>query len=477
VNAPPDGSPGPAFAVFEFGDFRIDLRRRLLLSRRDGQPLRMTARVFDTLAYFVEHPGQLLDRDALMDGIWPHADVENNNLSQSVSALRRILGEVPGQHQFIATVPGRGYRFLATVTPQIPAPPAAPAPKRPPVQADAETQQLYAQALRLMERPAPDTLQLGIERLQAALARSPDFAPGWCWLADARMFKINVGLGSIDDLVIAEGEARRALELDAEAAIALAVLGNINAHRGSWIDADACYTKAITIDSSDPMPRAMHASMVLHSVGHAARARRQLHEAFSLAPADPRMMLHLAMTHAIGGDDAAALHYADLAVKFGFPAGTAPLPLATSLAAQRAGRYTEAAEEVDRMLPPPLRATGVAALVYEALSEPDRKPHALAAIRAASEAMPDFVLCTGNLVMLFVGWSAQLGDLDLAYALAHRAIDRCAQRGALPPSWQTLWLPELEPMRQAGDFEGLARRLGFTEFWARFGQPQLSSVA
>jgi DNA-binding winged helix-turn-helix (wHTH) protein len=468
VNSSAD--PGPA--VCEFGDFRLDLQRRLLFSKVDGIPQPVTARVFDTLAYFVRHPGEVLERDVLMDVIWPDTDVDANNLSQNVSTLRRLLREAPGEHRFILTVPGRGYRFIADVRSVQSASPAPRAER--PLDGDDETRRLYAQALRLMERPTPENLALGIERLEAALARDRSFVPAWCWLAGARMFAVNIGFGSLDDLGTAEGEAKQALALDSTRATAYAVLGNVHVHRGEWLEAETCYTKAIALDGADPMPRVTHASFVLQSVGHGARAKRQLLDALRLAPADPRMMLNLAMSHTIAGDDEAGLGYADLAQRFGFPENTAPLPLVYAHAALRSGRYTEAAEHVVRMLAPPLRATGLAATaakVYGALAMPALRPAAITAIRQVVDEAPDAIMCTGNIALLVIGWLALLERFDLAFELAHRAIDRCAQRRALPPNWQTLWLPELAPLRRHPEFARLASRLQFVRYWERCGPP------
>ena len=100
--------------TYAFEGFRLDAQRRVL-SRADGEPIPLAPKVFDTLLYFVERPGQLLDKRELLEAIWPHVVVEENNLNQAISALRRVLGETPGSHRFIVTEPGRGYRFVASV--------------------------------------------------------------------------------------------------------------------------------------------------------------------------------------------------------------------------------------------------------------------------------------------------------------------------------------------------------------------------
>jgi adenylate cyclase len=123
---------GPATRIaYEFGEFCVDVTQRLLRSRAEGEPVPLTTKAFETLLYLVEHRGELVDKAALMKAVWPNVVVEENNLNQNISALRKALGEVPGEHRFILTVPGRGYRFVAEVKMMPatkPTPPVAPAP-------------------------------------------------------------------------------------------------------------------------------------------------------------------------------------------------------------------------------------------------------------------------------------------------------------------------------------------------------------
>ncbi len=106
-------SSQPEQHFYEFGPFRVDTMKRLLL--RAGQPVPLTAKAFDTLLTFVQHSGQDLDKDELMRTVWPDTIVEENNLTQHVSVLRKALGENKSEHRYIVTIPGRGYRFVATV--------------------------------------------------------------------------------------------------------------------------------------------------------------------------------------------------------------------------------------------------------------------------------------------------------------------------------------------------------------------------
>lgn len=99
--------------AYEFGDFRLETGSRRLL--RAGVAVAITVKAFDTLAALVAQAGRVVDKDELMRHIWPDAIVEEANLSQQVFLLRKALGEDPRDHRFIATVPRRGYRFVAHV--------------------------------------------------------------------------------------------------------------------------------------------------------------------------------------------------------------------------------------------------------------------------------------------------------------------------------------------------------------------------
>ena len=98
---------------YEFGEFHVNTNKRLLL--RNGNSVAVTPKVFDTLLYLLQHQGEIVEKSDLMRAIWPDTAVEENNLSQNISTLRHILGENRGANLYIATVPGKGYRFTAAV--------------------------------------------------------------------------------------------------------------------------------------------------------------------------------------------------------------------------------------------------------------------------------------------------------------------------------------------------------------------------
>lgn len=110
---------------FEFGGYYLDTVERRLLGTGSAS-ISLSSRAFDVLQYLVQHPGEIVAKDALMAAVWPNTIVEENNLNQAVAALRKALGETPDKYRFILTIPGRGYRFVSEVrTPStLPGPPA-----------------------------------------------------------------------------------------------------------------------------------------------------------------------------------------------------------------------------------------------------------------------------------------------------------------------------------------------------------------
>ncbi|MEP6703452.1 MAG: tetratricopeptide repeat protein [Acidobacteriota bacterium] len=104
----------PQSQIYEFGEFRIDATKNLL-SRGEGETIPLTPKIFDTLLYLVRNSGHVIEKDELMREIWTDTIVEENNLNKNISVLRGVLGEKPGEHRFILTVPGRGYKFVADV--------------------------------------------------------------------------------------------------------------------------------------------------------------------------------------------------------------------------------------------------------------------------------------------------------------------------------------------------------------------------
>ncbi|WP_109487887.1 winged helix-turn-helix domain-containing protein [Occallatibacter savannae] len=99
--------------LYEFGPFRVDTEKELLLRGHESVPL--TPKTFQILLVLVRRKKELVTKDELMKAVWPDTFVEEANLSRNIFLLRKALGETPQDHQYILTVPGRGYRFAEDV--------------------------------------------------------------------------------------------------------------------------------------------------------------------------------------------------------------------------------------------------------------------------------------------------------------------------------------------------------------------------
>lgn len=109
------GADQRAKKLYGFGPFRVDPEKELLLRGEETVPL--TPKSFQILLVLIRHKKEVVTKDELMKEVWPDTFVEEANLSRNIFLLRKALGESPQDHQYILTVPGRGYRFAEDVQP------------------------------------------------------------------------------------------------------------------------------------------------------------------------------------------------------------------------------------------------------------------------------------------------------------------------------------------------------------------------
>lgn len=113
--------------IYSFADFELDSAKRRLL--KQGEFVALNSKAFDLLLVLIESGGQLLTKEEIFEKVWEGQFVEENNLTVHISALRKIFGEKKGEHQFILTVPGKGYKFIAEVRSNNSLPISAPTPE------------------------------------------------------------------------------------------------------------------------------------------------------------------------------------------------------------------------------------------------------------------------------------------------------------------------------------------------------------
>jgi len=113
TDLPPRASHSTVNGRYRFGPFVVDPHKRTLC--RHDRSVRITAKTFDVLVVLLHHRDRVVSKDELLNLVWPDTAVQENNLVRQISSLRRALGQRPDQHDYIVTIPGHGYQFVATV--------------------------------------------------------------------------------------------------------------------------------------------------------------------------------------------------------------------------------------------------------------------------------------------------------------------------------------------------------------------------
>ncbi|WP_458098089.1 ATP-binding protein [Roseomonas sp. WA12] len=218
--------------AFSFGPFLLLPRRQLLLA--DGRPVRLGGRAFELLRVMVERHGEVVTREELIAAAWPKIYVHESNLKVNIASLRRALGDDDDAPRFVATVPRRGYRFVAPVTAstapeldRLAAPPPSPVVLPPPRGIIGRAQEISA-LIKLLEKEREVTVvgAGGVGKtalaIEVAQAIGPSFPAGVCF----------VDLSPVDDPTSLPASLLQALGLPGNPADPLAaVVGHLRANR------------------------------------------------------------------------------------------------------------------------------------------------------------------------------------------------------------------------------------------------------
>ncbi len=227
-----------------FDRFTLDVDARRLT--REGEPVALADRHFDVLHHLVANAGAIVSKDALVAAGWGDVAVTDNSLEQAVSAIRRALGAGADGAPYIETVPRRGYRFRAAVTPTVTR------------ATDAGLEALLAPHRAWLEgRAALETLeraQIGRARaaFETVLAGMPGQALPHIGLANAGAMQFEMTRADqtpdVDALAAAATHAREACRLDPGSAEAWATLGFVLDRTGNHVDALAALRRAVSLE-------------------------------------------------------------------------------------------------------------------------------------------------------------------------------------------------------------------------------------
>jgi DNA-binding winged helix-turn-helix (wHTH) protein/Tfp pilus assembly protein PilF len=317
---------------YRFGPFVLDAQERRLL--RDGEPVPLTPKVFDTLVYLVEHQGHLVEKDELMQAVWSDSYVEDGNLPRTIHVLRRALEKGDNDLKYIETVPTKGYRFVADATrlDGNGAPsesPIAGAQAEPKAKRDGRLSRRWAlvgaaasllflalagsgwravdqNGISRLRRFLPQTasgaaytkyqtgrLQMerqyrgdygeALQNFETAIKLDPHYAAAYAGKADAEIY-LYWDSGLHDDIAQARLAISKAIELDPNSSHAHALLCRIRAtYDWDFTGAETECHRAVDLDPENHEAR-RELAFLLNSIGRRDDALKEMDTAIALAP-------------------------------------------------------------------------------------------------------------------------------------------------------------------------------------------------
>jgi DNA-binding winged helix-turn-helix (wHTH) protein/thioredoxin-like negative regulator of GroEL len=417
--------------VFEFGDFTLSPKERLLLHA--GEPVALTSKAFDLLVALVRRSGHLVSKDELLREVWPDTFVQEVNLTVNISALRKALRQDQNDAGPIRTVSAHGYRFVApviersaAVTHQIGRVTTA----------NADAYRAYLQGRNDWSRRSEQALKRAAERFQHAVALDPGFAAAYAGLADcyATMGSLSY-LAPTDAFPVARRYATRALELDPSLAEAHASLGFVQLYFDwNWPAADAEFQRSIALDPGYPATRQWY-GIYLMAAARPTAALAEMHRARQRDPLSLPINTDIGFCHYYAGQYEEATRQLQFVLELS--GDFAPAHLWLGRTYQELGRYDDAIaafRHVEDKLPEwpvPQAARGF----VEAIA--GRTDDALATLGKLKSLSERKFVTSYGLALVY----AALGETDAAFTWLDRAF---AERShwlvwlRLDPRWKTL---------------------------------------
>jgi DNA-binding winged helix-turn-helix (wHTH) protein/tetratricopeptide (TPR) repeat protein len=295
----PVHGPRPRVQGYEFGNFRLDLIERCLL--RDGIPVRLASKVFETLRVLVEHGGRVAEKKRIMQEVWADTFVDESNLSQNVYTLRKVLDDAEDGQRFIETVPRRGYRFVASVR-EVHENDAVidDAPSRLTIEPgwDAAAKNFYLKGRFFWNKRTDVGLKKALEYFQRALDVDPLYGLAYAGLADCYIMLCEYGLlASEESYRNGKAAALKALELDERLAEAHASLGLITMLYDCNLEAaENGFKRAIELNPNYATAHQWYAVHLAVS-GRFDEAFAQIRQAQELDPLSPIISVNVARIH------------------------------------------------------------------------------------------------------------------------------------------------------------------------------------
>ena len=431
--------------IFEFGDFILVPKERLLL--HGGEPVPLTPKAFDILVALVKRSGHLVTKDDLLQEVWPDTFVEEANLTVNISALRRALGRGRNGIGMIQTVPTHGYRFIGPVMTR------DAGVGRAFRDDNADAYRAYLRGRFDWNQRSEAGLRRAIEHFRQTVEIDPSFAPAYSGLADC-----HATLGYLSCLAPREAfsaarrHATKALELDGSLAEAHASLGFVKLYFDwDWAGAEADFQRAIALD---PNYAATHEwySIFLLAAGRPEEAFREIQLARQPDPLSLPINSDLGFHYYYTGRYAEAVKQLKFVLELNknFP----PAHLWLGRTYQELGRLDDALAEfrrVEEKLPEWSVSIAARGFVAGVAGRTEEAQNSLVELRRLAD--KKFVTSYGVALV-----HAALGQRDSAFAWLNKAFDERSHWLVwlrLDPRWKTL--------RSNPRFTELVTRVGFPD--------------
>jgi adenylate cyclase len=325
-----------------------------------------------------------------------------------------------------------------------------------------EAYELYLQGRAVWKKRGEANLKRAIELYQSALARDPAFARAHAALASAYVVMAGYTKEQGDEKKfnpMAESSARQALVLEPNIGEAHAVLAQINADRGDFLDAESGFFFAISLEPNEPTPHHWY-SILLSRVGRLQAALTQARRAYELDPSSPILAANLGNMLLQVGQDDEALRFVSLASELGLSKKEYGIEATVAI---RRGDWVDARRLMGEIDSIPDEIKPEAQRFVDALADPKLRPEIVAGMRAIDPKIAPQVS--------FIGPYLQLGEVDLVFRILDEELRKDANSWVTTWDLGHAWTPEGRRFRTDKRFGPLAERIGMVDYWKQYGYP------
>lgn len=325
-----------------------------------------------------------------------------------------------------------------------------------------EAYELYLQGRAVWKKRGEENLKRAIELYQSALARDPAFARAHAALASAYVVMAGYTKEQGDEKKfnpMAETSARQALVLEPNIGEAHAVLAQINADRGDFLDAESGFFFAISLEPNEPTPHHWY-SILLSKVGRLQAALTQARRAYELDPSSPVLAANLGNMLLQLGQDDEALRFVGLASELGLSKKEYGVEATVAI---RRRDWVDARRLMGEIDSIPDEIKPEAQRFVDALADPKLRPEIVAGMRAIDPKIAPQVS--------FIGPYLQLGEVDLVFRILDEELRKDANTWVNNWDLGHAWTPEGRRFRTDKRFGPLAERIGMVDYWKQYGYP------